>query len=256
MQLRNLFCATFASVLGMATLSPPASAALVIDQDAIVPPLVPVGPQAGRLAVTVGTSGRAVNGRGIQTITAGTSGILSAIEVQGPFFIGLNAALTTLRFSLWDGDAFAGGANLLGVQDLPLSSFPNGSFLNSQLTSFFDVSSLNYSVTPGKLFSIGVEAFGPPDGAGLFIVGNVPGLDANNNPIFQPNQYAGGALYFSVNNLPYSLINADLGFRTYVEQSVAGSVPEPAAWAMMIFGFGLVGGAMRYRRERVAFSFA
>jgi hypothetical protein len=239
----------------MTTLSPPASAAVVIDQDAIVPPLVPVGPQAGRLAVTVGTAGRTISGRGIQTITAGTSGILNAIEVQGPFSTGLNAALTTLRFSLWDGDAFAGGADLLGFQDLPLSSFPNGALLNTQLTSIFDVSSFNYSVAPGKLFSIAVEAFGPPDGAGLFIVGNVPGLDANNHPIFQPNQYAGGTLYFSVNNQPYSPINGDLGFRTYVEQSDASSVPEPAAWAMMIFGFGLVGGAMRYRRGRVALRF-
>ena len=30
--------------------------------------------------------------------------------------------------------------------------------------------------------------------------------------------------------------------------SVTGAVPEPAAWALMIAGFGLVGGAMRRRR--------
>ncbi|NJC09317.1 PEPxxWA-CTERM sorting domain-containing protein [Polymorphobacter fuscus] len=32
----------------------------------------------------------------------------------------------------------------------------------------------------------------------------------------------------------------------------AGAVPEPAAWAMMIAGFGLVGGTMRQRRTAVA----
>lgn len=31
----------------------------------------------------------------------------------------------------------------------------------------------------------------------------------------------------------------------------AAAVPEPASWAMMIAGFGLVGGAMRYRRRAV-----
>lgn len=35
--------------------------------------------------------------------------------------------------------------------------------------------------------------------------------------------------------------------------SVTGAIPEPATWAMLILGFGLVGGAMR-RRTRIAFA--
>jgi hypothetical protein len=35
--------------------------------------------------------------------------------------------------------------------------------------------------------------------------------------------------------------------------TVAGAVPEPASWALMIAGFGLVGAAMRRRSVRVAF---
>ena len=38
--------------------------------------------------------------------------------------------------------------------------------------------------------------------------------------------------------------------------AVTTSVPEPAGWAMMIGGFGLVGGAMRQRRRSVTVSFA
>ena len=34
----------------------------------------------------------------------------------------------------------------------------------------------------------------------------------------------------------------------------SGAVPEPATWAMMILGFGLVGAGMRRRRVRVAFA--
>ena len=34
----------------------------------------------------------------------------------------------------------------------------------------------------------------------------------------------------------------------------AGAVPEPASWALMIAGFGLLGGTMRARRARVAFA--
>ena len=34
-----------------------------------------------------------------------------------------------------------------------------------------------------------------------------------------------------------------------------GMVPEPAAWAMMILGFGLIGGAMR-RRQTATVAYA
>lgn len=33
-----------------------------------------------------------------------------------------------------------------------------------------------------------------------------------------------------------------------------GGVPEPASWAMMVGGFGLIGGAMRARRKAVSFA--
>lgn len=35
-----------------------------------------------------------------------------------------------------------------------------------------------------------------------------------------------------------------------------GAVPEPATWAMMLAGFGAVGGTMRYRRRKTTASFA
>lgn len=37
---------------------------------------------------------------------------------------------------------------------------------------------------------------------------------------------------------------------------VNAPVPEPATWAMMIGGFGAIGGAMRYRRRKTTVSFA
>ena len=37
---------------------------------------------------------------------------------------------------------------------------------------------------------------------------------------------------------------------------IGGAVPEPATWAMMLAGFGAVGGAMRYRRRKTTASFA
>jgi hypothetical protein len=36
--------------------------------------------------------------------------------------------------------------------------------------------------------------------------------------------------------------------------NVGGAVPEPASWALMLGGFGMVGGALRSRRRKVAFA--
>jgi hypothetical protein len=44
-------------------------------------------------------------------------------------------------------------------------------------------------------------------------------------------------------------------FRISHDEALAlGLVPEPASWAMMIAGFGIVGVALRRRRQRVAFA--
>ena len=40
--------------------------------------------------------------------------------------------------------------------------------------------------------------------------------------------------------------NGQMG-RLIVSQSAAPSVPEPATWGMMLFGFGLIGGVLRQR---------
>jgi hypothetical protein len=56
----------------------------------------------------------------------------------------------------------------------------------------------------------------------------------------------------------FQLVTSDPGFEDWVfvdnitvAGAVGGGVPEPATWALMILGFGAVGGAMR-RRQSVA----
>lgn len=68
----------------------------------------------------------------------------------------------------------------------------------------------------------------------------------------------GGNLYTIDPNNGYARTLVGIGFGDLTGlgymSSVAGVVPEPASWALMIGGFGLVGGAARVRRRTVAFS--
>jgi hypothetical protein len=48
---------------------------------------------------------------------------------------------------------------------------------------------------------------------------------------------------------------SDLTFEAYSIGSIGGGVPEPASWALMIAGFGVVGATMR-RRPKVSVSYS
>lgn len=48
----------------------------------------------------------------------------------------------------------------------------------------------------------------------------------------------------------------DIGVRIFDAGSTAAPIPETATWAMMIAGFGMVGGAMRSARRRTTVTYA
>lgn len=59
------------------------------------------------------------------------------------------------------------------------------------------------------------------------------------------------------NNIVISVSGGDGYSVDYVSLLGApGGIPEPTTWAMMIFGFGLIGGSMRRRKSNVTVSYA
>lgn len=62
--------------------------------------------------------------------------------------------------------------------------------------------------------------------------------------------FAGGYTTFSVANTDYQGANPGISFSLLGGQVTP--VPEPASWAMMIVGFGVIGAAMRRRRQVIA----
>lgn len=86
------------------------------------------------------------------------------------------------------------------------------------------------------LGSAGCVFAGSTQGAGAFFAGGQT----------TTNFHSAGGAQLLVNELQFAS-----GFG-----GVAGAVPEPATWMMMILGFGAVGGTMRYRQRKSAVSFA
>jgi hypothetical protein len=68
---------------------------------------------------------------------------------------------------------------------------------------------------------------------------------------FGPDAYADGGLLFTGSTFSpcAALDRCDLNFRVTATGAV---IPEPASWAMMIAGFGLVGGVLRRRTAQTA----
>jgi len=108
-------------------------------------------------------------------------------------------------------------------------------FDRSSFTSFTIIRSpSNYDFTfegPGIYFG----------GMGFYSVASNPKIDEN----FTMGAY-GNYGYGEINGLPVGMLHTEFLSVTKT------SVPEPAAWAMMIAGFGLAGGALRHRRGSAA----
>jgi hypothetical protein len=133
------------------------------------------------------------------------------------------------------------------------ASIPNFQIVDQDHFLSLDVSSLNFRTVAGQGFLIYVYAQNPVANARFALLfGEDGGLDVDGNQLYDSTRsYAPAANYITDNtgNLPWQETIYDRGFRTYVN-----AVPEPANWALMIAGFGMVGGTMRRRSTKVSFA--
>ncbi len=213
-----------------------AEAAQVIDQSALVAPA-----QAYRLSsagVIARPTGNIINVL-VQTVTAGVTGRLDAIDLQLR-----RSASGFVNFNLFDGDGAVFGANSLYTISIDLATIPGGPVNPDALTTV-DVSAANLQLTPGKLFSFGLFPANPLNEPGAVAILTGSGPEGNGPP--PPNVYGGGTLKVSPNFSTYFPLDGDAGFRTRVSVLAA---PEPANWCLMVVGFGAIGMTMRARRLR------
>ena len=151
--------------------------------------------------------------------------ILLKFTLTGPYaavwFIDSNPtpdAISPVSFSLYDVEGNysqipgnTGPVNYLADFTFYDSSFDGGFYA----TNFYDGNDL--------LTTDGAQLFGGTVAAPTFSSGNYTLTDFNDRSI---------------------------SYNLSIASAAMPAVPEPASWALMIVGFGAVGGAMRYRRNR------
>jgi hypothetical protein len=138
---------------------------------------------------------------------------------------GVGSGLANLTIGLWTLLPNQPGASLLA----------SASGSTSTNNRWFDVFWPAVTVTPGATYFL---VFSSSNGS--------YGISGDTS-----NGYANGNTF--ANSGFQSFAGFDYTFRTYSDDSVlTGAVPEPATWLMMILGFGMVGGAMRYRQRHPA----
>ena len=150
--------------------------------------------------------------------------------------------------------------------------------------SEFDIATDPSFAWIGKAVTVRVRADdnGAPTTSDLFQFGSTvtsitgTGMGALVGTSFTPLNLAAGSYWFGVSGSPYELgwssfsgnnsadvwamqggesfmYQPNLGLAFRVIGTAGGAVPEPASWALMIGGFGMVGASMRRRRATVAF---
>lgn len=168
-----------------------------------------------------------------QTFTVGITGVLKELDIfgagTGPFFVDIR-----------------GQKDLHPDNDIVLATIAMNGF--SGAASGLTVVPFNLQVTSGDNLSFVVYGpnAGPGRDTGDYVVGSTTaayasgGIWAFGNPFLGD---AGPSYWYANGNFGFPI---DLQFQTFVDSSVASSVPEPATTALL--GLGLIGFAASRRK--------
>jgi PEP-CTERM motif len=155
-------------------------------------------------------------------------------------------------------DDTLGSLSAFNIVDYEIS-FANRGTLDSAIlrrgnsTLLFDGSGLRASATQLTFDFDSDSRFGASNGTAFYAVDGDGGQSIAQCGFIQPCE-----LLFFGNGNPLSTAAQSAGGMSVLATAPGGppgGVPEPAAWALMIAGFGLVGAAMR-RRDKVRFTVA
>lgn len=195
-----------------------------------------------------------MNRKFLAALALSASFLASSAAHAGPIIYTFSGTFT----GTLNGNAFETPATFTGVGD-------TDTFSTNGFTKFVNLSSLSalaggttYNITTTTQFYLNVNNY-----AGLFFgsAGNGGGGFAGTGPgLAGYDAVSGlGTTAFTDHFTGPVTFNTDQGtvqLSSFTNgsfgASVAGAIPEPSTWALMIVGFGAVGAAMRRRKSQVA----
>lgn len=166
---------------------------------------------------------------------------------------GLSEYAIETRFSL---DSVGGYRKIL---DFFNRSSDSGLYMLNSALTFYPGTAGGPAFSAGQLATVRLER----TSAGQ-LTGYVDGVqqwtftDTSNFAAFAP----GNDINLFMDDLATGQSEASAGYVDYIRVfdtangALLGGVPEPSAWALMILGFGMVGGALRSARKRTVTTFA
>lgn len=178
---------------------------------------------------------------------------VAAAVTTGTFAAGLSS-VTSSTFGIQTGTSFTNAGAIVLGRTGDFTAVPNFATFTLGAFTASNGSTISFTGSFGSFSGAiqGLAAVGSPnasinfDAVGLFtpagvLGGFTPGLASLTAAFTQTGELVEGE--------PQPAISGSFTFST--PPTVPG-VPEPAAWAMLIAGFGLTGAAMRRRRTTVA----
>lgn len=172
---------------------------------------------------------------------------------QGATFTVTTTSATDFTFQIQGADALTG--NWTGAQYLGAFSFSDVGGAGLGLVADLITPAGGDPVTvTGGLDAGGCNG----NGAGFYCFDFNPNLAVASNIVFNIHATSGTLAFLDSGphlkiawtNSPVNVDGGDPAVGNLFSQSIpGGAVPEPATWAMLIFGFGLVGAGLRLRRR-------
>lgn len=241
----SLLALVVAAAAGLAAM--PSQATVVIDRSTF-------SDNAGTDAWfgDVGVGSRTLMQTFFTVVQAGSSGTLSSIGLK----LGKVQGTGLLELVLFDGGRQ--GSTAVGVFTGYVEPL---SYTGALTTVVFDVGSLPTGIDdvttidvnaaglvldPGHIFSFMLRSIEPVPALKLGSARTTTDASVFATTYGTGN---GGIPYFD------DRVTQLIQFQTFIENGltpIVAGVPEPASWALMVAGFGLVGGAIRRRRSSVA----
>ncbi len=166
--------------------------------------------------------------------------ISNGFAVSASFTLASNTIVNGFTFAGWNFPGELTTSINYGISTAPTASTTGTSILTGGMSFFnnigYDVTTYTGAVAPITL-TAGTYYLTLADAS---TTGGLPTYwDRNFNQVSQATQYLNGDYFQNIPGVTFSILGDAAG----------GAVPEPATWAMMIGGMGVVGGALRRRRS-------